>query len=993
MNCRFHFPALRRLAFVAAAVCTAAAVRAQTILPDATAGTAYSFQITTSPAAPTGTTYAADGLPAGLVVDAGTGMISGTTTTVGTFDGNLSLTYEGQTAQYPYDLTVDPAANTPVITSPGAAVGTVGTAFSYTLTASNNPASFNIAQLPAGLTASGNVISGTPTAAGQFFTSVSGNNSNGQGKILVIMWTINPAGAVPDITSSLLANGEPGQAFTYTIAADNTPTTFSASGLPTGLTLDATSGVIGGTPAAAGISTVTLSASNQNGAGKSVNLTLTIGDYSAITSSPTLSATVNVPFTYTLTASNTPYTFALTGLPAGLSYNNVSGIITGTPTTSGTYTLAASATNAVGTGAATSVTLTVANSATGGGGNLTAPYILENPTSQGATVGSNATFNVTAVGSGSLAYQWAFNGNAISGATGPALTLDEVTAANAGNYTVTVTNSIGSATSTIAALTVSSLLVPPAITGQPQNVTASVGMSATFTVTASGSAPLTYQWTLNGQSIAGATAPTYTVPSVAQSDAGTYAVIVSNNQGSMTSDGATLTVSATAIAPIWQWQPTSIAVAAGGTASFSVGVVGSSPISYQWYFGSNAIPGAIGPSYTIPSATSANVGSYSVVITNPGGTVTSSAASLSVNASGSAPVPVTIALQPQSIAATIGSSATFAVAVTGDPTVTYQWRKNQAAISGATSSTFTVNNVQNSDAGTYDVIVANGFSATISAPTPLTVTPVAVPSHLANISVLSYGGTGPDSLTAGFSIGGSGSTSTLIRAIGPTLTQFRVSNPMADPQLSIYSGSTPIATNDNWGGVTQLSTTFSQVGAFSLPGASLDAAVLAQFNPGVYTAVVQGANGGTGTALLELYDADTAVQPTAQYLNLSIRAKVGASSPIMTGGFSIAGTTGETLLIRAVGPTLAQYGVSGSLADPQIAVFNSSDAQIASNVGWGGSQALSTAFSQVQAFGLPANSHDSAVLITLGPGVYTAQVTSSSGGSGVALLEIYVVPQ
>ncbi|HZZ59311.1 MAG TPA: immunoglobulin domain-containing protein, partial [Opitutaceae bacterium] len=591
-----------------------------------------------------------------------------------------------------------------------------------------------------------------------------------------------------------------------------------------------------------------------------------------------------------------------------------------------------------------------------------------------------------------LAYQWAFNGNPISGATGAALTLDSVTAANAGTYTVTVSNAIGSATSTAANLTVSTLLVPPAITGQPQNVTASVGMSATFSVDASGSAPLAYQWQLNGQAIAGATAPTYTIPSVQQSDAGTYTVVVTNSQGAMTSEGASLTVSATPIAPIWQWQPTSTAVTAGGTASFSVGVVGSSPISYQWYKGTTPIPGAIGPAYTIASAQASDAGSYSVVITNPGGTVTSSSASLTVNAAGSPPVPVTIALQPTPVSATIGSSATFSVAVTGDPTVTYQWRKNQAPISGATQATFTVNNVQNSDAGNYDVIVANGFSATISSPTALTVTPVAVPSHLVNISVLGFGGTGPQSLTAGFVVGGSGTTSTLIRGIGPTLQQFGVSNVMADPQLSVYSDGGLVASNDNWGGTEALSAAFSQVGAFSLPSDSLDAALLTSFSPGVYSAVVQGANQGTGVALLELYDADTAVSPTAQFINLSIRGTVGEGSNVLTGGFSINGTTGETLLIRAVGPTLAQYGVSDALPDPQISVFNSADASLASNVSWGGSSSLSADFSTVGAFSLPPASHDSALVVTLGPGVYTAQVTSASGATGVALLEIYLVP-
>ena len=194
----------RRVLFACTVACLAIAARAQTILPDATAGQAYSFQITTVPPQSGATTYSEEGFPAGLSIGASTGLITGTTTAVGTYKGNLSFTNSSGTTLYPYQITVDPADGTPVITSSGGPTGTVGSAFTYSIVATNNPTNYSIATLPPGLTASGGVISGTPTTAGLFFTSVSANNGNGQGKILVLMFTISPAGPLPVVTSNLV---------------------------------------------------------------------------------------------------------------------------------------------------------------------------------------------------------------------------------------------------------------------------------------------------------------------------------------------------------------------------------------------------------------------------------------------------------------------------------------------------------------------------------------------------------------------------------------------------------------------------------------------------------------------------------------------------------------------------------------------------------------------------------------------------------------------
>jgi hypothetical protein len=185
---------------------------------------------------------------------------------------------------------------------------------------------------------------------------------------------------------------------------------------------------------------------------------------------------------------------------------------------------------------------------------------------------------------------------------------------------------------------------------------------------------------------------------------------------------------------------------------------------------------------------------------------------------------------------------------------------------------------------------------------------------------------------------------------------------------------------------------FARTGAFALPPTSLDDAVLASLAPGAYTAEVQGANGGTGVALLEAYDADTAAQPTARYTDLSVRGMTGSGSNVLTAGFVIAGPSSKTVLIRGIGPALAGFSVSGALPDPELTVFDSNQSVVGFNDVWGGTAALQAAFSTAGAFPLSASSKDSAVLVTLLPGAYTAQVTSAGGSTGIALIEVYEMP-
>jgi len=275
----------------------------------------------------------------------------------------------------------------PVISSAAAASGTVGTAFSYTITASNNPTSYGATGLPAGLsvnTTTG-VISGTPTTAGTSDVTISAANAGGTGtKTLTI--TINPA--APVISSAATATGTVGTAFSYTITASNSPTSYGATNLPAGLSVSTTTGIISGTPTTATTSTVTISATNAGGTGTK---TLTITINNAIPSAPvissaaTVSGTVGTAFSYTITASNSPTSYGATGLPAGLSVNTTTGVISGTPTTAGTSSVTISATNAGGAGTKT-LTITI---------NPAAP-VISSATSASGTVGTAFSYTITA---------------------------------------------------------------------------------------------------------------------------------------------------------------------------------------------------------------------------------------------------------------------------------------------------------------------------------------------------------------------------------------------------------------------------------------------------------------------------------------------------------------------------------------------------------------------------------------------------------------------
>jgi hypothetical protein len=271
--------------------------------------------------------------------------------------------------------------------------------------------------------------------------------------------------------------------------------------------------------------------------------------------------------------------------------------------------------------------------------------------------------------------------------------------------------------------------------------------------------------------------------------------------------------------------------------------------------------------------------------------------------------------------------------------------------------------------------------------------------RLANISSRGFVGTGESVLIAGVVVADTGGKQYVARAVGPALTAFGVSGALAQPVLKILdSTGKQVATNNAWESspdADDLPDLFKAVGAFPFAKGSRDAALLANLRYGQYTLQVSSGNNGTGVALAELYEVDPVIGRT---LNLSTRGLVRAGEGLLIGGVVVRGPAPKRLLIRGVGPGLAAFGVTTALTDPVLTLFKDTT-RVASNDDWGTRTEtnvtraeISTASSAVGAFGLPNNSRDAVLLLTLPEGAYTAQVMGKGTAEGVVLLEIYEVP-
>ena len=286
-------------------------------------------------------------------------------------------------------------------------------------------------------------------------------------------------------------------------------------------------------------------------------------------------------------------------------------------------------------------------------------------------------------------------------------------------YVVRATNYLGASANSAPASAVTLIPpTPPSITTQPLSQTASAGSNVTFTVVAAGSVPFSYQWRKESVSLAGATASALVVATAQASDQGQYSVVVSNAYGGVISSAAQLTV--LNAGPWILTQPQDQTVVGGSNVTFSVLAVGTLPLGYQWRLNGTNLAGATQSAFTRNNVVPADAGSYSALVSNQFGLLTSSSAVLTVVS-----LPQ-ITTQPQSQAVTAGSNATFMVAATGAVPLACQWRRDGANITGATATSYTRTNVQSADIGLYSAVVSNPYGSLASADAALTLDGVIV---------------------------------------------------------------------------------------------------------------------------------------------------------------------------------------------------------------------------------------------------------------------------
>lgn len=343
-----------------------------------------------------------------------------------------------------------------------------------------------------------------------------------------------------------------------------------------------------------------------------------------------------------------------------------------------------------------------------------APFIAKDPLNKVCRPGENQTLRVEAVGWPLPSLQWQRNGTNLPGATERRLVLTSLTAAHTGDYRVIASNAHGSVTSAVGRLTVLLTNDLPLFVAQPKSLHRGYGTRAVFGGGVSSLTPLTYQWLKNGALLSGETNTTLVLTNLNDTHAGTYALIASNANGSLTSAPAILTVAAPpgSVPPQVIAPPVSQTVNAGSNVTFTVSASGTTPLNYQWRFHGTNLPGATATNLSFTNVQPFRAGPYDVVIGNVAGWATSAVATLTVQTF--APY---LTLSPSNLTLAQNQNAQFTAAAGGSPPLAFQWFFNGTnALPGATAPSLLLTNVQPAQTGNYALRVTNLYGAITSTP-------------------------------------------------------------------------------------------------------------------------------------------------------------------------------------------------------------------------------------------------------------------------------------